>query len=98
MKPHPFYLYQITDEKGSSKTSSVIYYPDLKPDATPTGAEVRTAILEAMSNAAGDFDWPSHGEDDKGMTFELFGPFFPGGPVASMTQAEYNEIDEGDLP
>lgn len=98
MKPDPFYLYQIVDAQGVTRSSSVIYYPDLRPDAPPTVQEVRTSILEAMSSASGDYDWPGHGEDDKGMTFELHGPFFPGEPIATMTQAEYNAIDENDLP
>ncbi len=97
-KPSPFFLYQIIGPNGEMKTSSIMYYPDLQPDAVPTPREIRTAILEAASNAGAEYDWPSHGDRDQGLTFELFGPFFPDAPTASMTQAEYNAIDEDDLP
>lgn len=96
--PDPFFLYQIVGPNGEMKTSSIMYYSDMKPGVVPSAREVRTIILESMASAAGEYDWPSHGENDQGLTFEVFGPFFPGAPAASMTQAEYNAIDEDDLP
>lgn len=97
-KAEPFYLYHVVDAAGETKTSSIIYYPDLTPETVVSPEEIRTTILEAASMSAGEYDWPEHGEVDKGMTLELFGPFFPGTPAASLTQSQYNAIDEDDLP
>lgn len=98
MKAKPFYLYHIVDAQGQIKTSAVMYYPTLMAGMTPTDEDIRKAILESALMANGEYDWPDHGDPDKGLAVELFGPFFPGEPAKSMTQAEYNAIPPEDLP
>jgi len=97
-KAEPFYLYHVVDATGQTKTSSIIYCPGMTPDTVVTPEEIRTTVLEAALMCASEYDWPEHGENDKGMTLEIFGPFFPAEPASSLTQAAYNAIDENDLP
>lgn len=95
---NPFYLYDVRKADGTIVHSSV-YYPDgLDPANPQTPDQLRASMLEALSYAQGEYLWPDHGDEDQGMVFTMSGPFFPEAPISAITQAEYNDIPEEDLP
>ncbi len=92
-----FYFYTVTD--GDDDFHSSVYYPEIVEGHTKTPDEIRQELLEIISTASVDFEFPGHGDPvTKNPTITLYGPFEPGQPIDQMTHAEYNAIDEDDLP
>lgn len=95
--PSTFYLYRVIGPKGTMTHSSV-FYPDPLEGDVPKPAEIREAILTSIGMANGEFEFPDHGEAESAFLMELHGPYAVTEPLATMTHAEYNDVQQDHLP